>query len=439
MKKLTFALLAFLMANVSTPAYSSEQAYTLEESLKNAFSYNPQIADVKEAEAVATHNIREAQAGYYPSLGVWAGTGFQQESSKYARDSNSYDDTAYVTEVGVNVSQMIWDGFKTSSNVAVQEALHEFSLYSLADTSTSVAFSTLSMHIDIIRRKELIAKSNQNVKSLKRIVDLLRRRFNEGLTSRGELEQGLLRYSNAKATNLSHINAYNEARTLYKRLTGKEAPESLAAVPAPTHIYTSIDEAQNVALDKNPTLNMAKAQTQAANKEKSLSKSNFSPRLTLDVGPSYKTKDTADNRDIFAWNAMVNLQWELYSGGENMANYKAASAKERQYMSKQLDAKDSIFEQIKLTYDRTQTAIAQYPLFDSAQKSGKIALQNFYKQFEVGQKDLLNLLDMENEFFLAEVSAILAQTDAIIGQYRMHALAGTLLEVLNIDVATLEK
>ncbi len=439
MKKTTIAFLTLFLTTVSAPAYSFEETYTLEESLKNAFAYNPQIADVKEAKSIATHRVREAQAGYFPTLGLWAGTGFQQESSKYARDSNSYDETIYVTEVGVNLSQTLWDGMRTSSNVAMNEALKESSIYTVLDTSTSIAFSTLSMHIDIMRRKELIAKSNQNVKSLKRIVDLLQRRFREGLTSRGELEQGLLRYNNAKATNLSHINAYNEARTSYKRLTGKEAPENLEMINNPSFIYTSIDEAQNVALNKSPTLNIAKTQLQAATKEKSLSKSNFSPKLTLDVGPSYKTHDTADNRDIFAWNAMVNMQWELYSGGENMANYKAAAAKERQYMSKQLDAKDSVFEQIKLSYERTQTAIAQYPLYDNAQKSGKVALANFYQQFEVGQKDLLNLLDMENEFFLSQVSAILSQTDAIIGQYRLHALAGTLLEELNIDVAELKK
>ncbi len=438
MKKTTLALLTLLMANASTPAFS-KTSYTLEESLNNAFTYNPQIADVKEAENAAKHKIRAAQAGYFPSIGIWAGTGFEQETSKYARDTNAFDDTTYTTEMGVNLSQMLWDGMQTASNVAVSKALHDFSVYSVMDSATSIAFSTLSMHIDIVRRQQLIEKSNKNVKSLQRIVGLLQRRHKEGLTSRGELEQGILRYNNAKATNLSHINAYNEARTTYKRLTGKEAPENLESIKSPKHIYTSIEELQNVALDKNPTLNMAKAQHLAASEEKSLSKSAFSPRFTFDVGPSYKTNDTADNKDIFAWNAMINMQWEIYSGGENMSNYKAALAKERQYSHKQLDAKDSIFEQIKLTYDRTQTALSQYPFYDNAQKSGKIALANFYKQFEVGQKDLLNLLDMENEFFLSEVSAIIAQTDAIIGQYRMHALAGTLLEELNIDTAELKK
>ncbi len=437
MKLRSIALLALLMTSISTPSFADE-TFTLNQSLENAFNYNPQIMDSKEAEIMATHKIREAQAGYFPRIGIWAGTGFQQEESKYSRDTNSYDDSTYVNELGLNVSQMLWDGMKTSSNVAVHKALHDFSIYGLLDTSTSIAFSTLSMHIDILRRKELIEKSNKNVKSLKSIVNLLQRRFKEGLTSRGELEQGLLRYNNAKATNISYVNAYNEARTSYKRLTGMEAPEKLEAIQAPKTIYATVEEAQEIALAKSPTLNMAQAQLVAASKEKNISKSTFSPYLSLDLGPSYQSRDTGDNRDIFAWNAMVNFSWDIYTGGERMANYKAASAKERQYKSKKLDAKDSVLEQIKLSYDRTQTALAQYPIYTSAEKSGKIALSNFYKQFEVGQKDLLNLLDMENEYFIAQVNAVLSRTDAIIGQYRIHALAGTLLEELNVTVPSTE-
>ena len=62
----------------------------------------------------------------------------------------------------------------------------------------------------------------------------------------------------------------------------------------------------------------------------------------------------------------------------------------------------------------------------------------YVKQFNIGQRSLLDLLDTENEVFSSQNAFTEAIYDHMLAQYRLLSGMGELLDVLELDLSTLE-
>ncbi|MCG8359238.1 MAG: TolC family protein, partial [Kiloniellales bacterium] len=56
----------------------------------------------------------------------------------------------------------------------------------------------------------------------------------------------------------------------------------------------------------------------------------------------------------------------------------------------------------------------------------------YRQQFEVGQRTLLDVLDAENELFVAKGQLVTSQTNVELASYRILALTGQLLDAMEI-------
>ena len=57
----------------------------------------------------------------------------------------------------------------------------------------------------------------------------------------------------------------------------------------------------------------------------------------------------------------------------------------------------------------------------------------YRQQFEVGQRTLLDVLDAENELFVAKGQLVTAQTNVELASYRILALVGQLLDTMGVQ------
>jgi len=59
-------------------------------------------------------------------------------------------------------------------------------------------------------------------------------------------------------------------------------------------------------------------------------------------------------------------------------------------------------------------------------------VQTYQQQFQIGQRDLLDLLDSENQLFLSQVDLATTQTDAQFARYRVLASVGRLTAAMGV-------
>ncbi len=435
MNKITSFSLLFILSIAVYPfqVMANSDPVNIKESVERTLYYSPLLHDKSAAYNKTDDLLKAAKAAYYPSIGIWAEGGFAQETSDTTKENETFSDVVTIGQVGANLNIPIWDGGKTSSLVKSEQSSIIASQYSLIDTVNTLALSAITAHADVLRYTQLVNLAKRNVNEHNAILRTLQQRLKDGLATRGEVDQVYGRLYSIEASLLAYEKGLYEAKASYTRLTGKEVPENLAGLSNPSYIYIDVEELQSLSQKNNYYLQKLNAEVDVYKNSQNAINSARMPNVYGSAGGSYATKDTSNTTNIINWSAMLNIEWELFNGG---ASKNRANAAKNEVLSAQyglLEAKDALQQQVSVVFKHTTIAEEQAKLYSKASYSSRQARNNFQMQFELGRKDLLSVLDAETASFTAAVSNVVSTTDAIIGHYHMHALAGTLLQVLSLS------
>lgn len=429
---------ANMLGNTGNTSANDNQVVDIDQSLKQAFSYSPNLQMMQEARQQAEHEVRRAKAGYYPTIGIWAGAGLMHENTVGTRADNSGGMTGS-SNIGLSLSQTLWQGEATSSMVRSRESSLAMSIFDVLDTASTLAFNTISSHVDVVRRRNMLKLAEVNVIEHQKILRILRTRYEQGLSSEGDLEQVISRLYRAQATRLIHEEGLSSALANYKRIIGADALANLAPVSNPTQIFTDVTSVRDACVQNNYNLKAGIAQIDALLGERDFTRAAFAPSISLDAGPNYLNTDRGGDAHELSWSMALNMRWNLYNGGADLAAFEASAAQVRQARKALHNTMDILGEQISVTYNQVTISREKALYFSRASRASKAAKNNFIIQFDAGQKDLLSILDAESEFFTSAIESIISSTDVTLGHYRMHALAGTLLAAVGIDKVKISK
>jgi adhesin transport system outer membrane protein len=131
--------------------------------------------------------------------------------------------------------------------------------------------------------------------------------------------------------------------------------------------------------------------------------------------------------------AEVVLNWNLLNGFSDVA-------RSRQYAEQGNVARDlrdkacrDIRQTLAIAYNDTRKLTEQLTYLDQHQLSIEKARDAYRKQFDIGQRTLLDLLDTENELFQARRAYVNADLDLTTAYSRAHAGFGNLLSALGLS------
>ena len=93
-----------------------------------------------------------------------------------------------------------------------------------------------------------------------------------------------------------------------------------------------------------------------------------------------------------------------------------------------------VIESIQLSWNAYETALSQLEFFKIHAEASKSALLSYRKQFNLGQRTLIDLLDQENEVFQARINLVNGQNDVAFSTYRILAGTGKLLWALEVPL-----
>ena len=137
MKKIT--VIALMVGSVCQFA----QAQSLEQAVAQTLTTNPKIKEAYSLYLARQYNVDEAQAGYLPKLDAIAGVGPERIKS-----ANSDDKTSLTRkDLSLSLSQMLFDGFDTSSNVDRTDAESKAQRLALLATAENTSLRILIISI----------------------------------------------------------------------------------------------------------------------------------------------------------------------------------------------------------------------------------------------------------------------------------------------------
>jgi hypothetical protein len=185
-----------------------------------------------------------------------------------------------------------------------------------------------------------------------------------------------------------------------------------------------------VALRFNPTVRAAGADTVAAKYGFDATAGAFMPNVSLEA----RALRGADSITYLGWrteqSVKVIMSWDIFSGGTD--SWKRAEAAERMIESSQREARlqRDIFESLDKAWAARTITDSRIAALTREIAAGRRVVDAYKKEWELGQRTLIDLLNAQNNLFNANVSLVSARGVAVFADYQLLAAMGQLLAYL---------
>lgn len=431
----TLWLLAWLI--LSAAAYSPEpQALTLEDSVEAALASNPEVAVVEADRQAIDQELRQARALYLPSIDLRGAIGPEYTNSPATRRRFSEPDnheTLIRMESQVTLTQMLFDGFSSRSEVDRQLARIDSAAYRVDEAAEFIALDAIEAHLNVLRNQALVELAEQNLAAHQRILDKVARLEREGGGNIADVRQTEARVAAARGALATAVGNLREARAIYLAVVDIP-PEDLARPDPPVAaVPASAEVAAAEAFVNNPTVQIADADIDVAKAELTGARSNYYPRLDLEMGAgANRNIDGIEGSEVDA-QALLVLRYNLFRGGADIAREREAFARLREARETLRRAKRAAEEDARIAFSAYLTSQDRADALESQALATRSTRDAYAQQFDIGQRSLLDLLDAENELFVTRSNFITAQFTELFAVYRVLAATGHLLATLDVD------
>ena len=428
-KNSSVALLGVLSLT-GTPVFAGDLADTIHK----AIVHNPDVLVQQDDRNAIEQNVREAKAGYLPRVDVNAGVGGEKSdnASTLAETGKQGYRGLHREESGIKITQMLFDGFFTKNEVARQKATLRAASYRVLAAGEDVGLRATQTYLDVLRRREQVELAKDNLAAHQRIFDQIRMRSDRGVGRVADTDQAAGRLALAKANLEAVMGNLRDAEIAYVRVVGEMPTELDAPTPPadqmPADLPTLVDQARLT----HPTLASAVADIDATVAQHEQARSNDFPRFDLELGASHNSNIDGVSQADEDLIAMVRMNYNIYRGGADLARKRSTAYKIQQAKDIRNRAEDQVIEEAGLSWNDYLTAQARLDLLRQHANSANAARTAYQKQFNIGQRTLLDLLDTENERFVAESNYIDGKYRVIYATYRIVASEGRLLSTLGV-------
>jgi len=426
-------VLAFALGAVS---HAQAQEGDLPGVVREALSSNPDVAEAREQWFARREEVREAEGGYLPSIDLNAGIGYEHTDSPSTRDANGGSNDLTRQELGLNLRQMLFDGWGTRSEVARQRARTDSSAARLQAVAESTAMKSTQAYVDLQRFQSLRDISAESVDTHKRIQEQIRLRSEAGVGRRADLDQVNSRVALAEVNLVAADVNLRDAVTTFQRVVGTQpAANNAPAEISPGALPANVREALEIARQNNPLLQTAEADIEAARAQHEAAKQFDYPRFDLELGGNRDNNLFGTEGRVNDMSAMIRVRYNLFRGGSDAARKRATAHNVNEAMDVRDRSTRQLEEGIRLAWAAFEATSAQLPLLKLQIEAAKATREAYVKQFKIGQRTLLDVLNSENEVIQGRQSLVNAAADRSLAQYRVFEAMGGLVDHLGVAQA----
>lgn len=409
-------------------------ADTLQEAVDATVKTNPDVlAAVHERQAVSKE-VDQARAGYFPTLDLQVGTGWEMTDNPSTRGSGRGEVHLNRDEARLDARQMLFDGMETKNEVERQEARTNSRAFSVFSAAENTGLDAVEAYLNVLRRQNLVELAQTNLEAHQRTHDQIMLRSERGVGRRADMDQSLGRLALAEANLMSEQSNLRDAETSYIRVVGMD-PNSLSQPDSPISLIPQTqDEAIATAVDNHPTLRLAAFDVESAQSQHATAKAPFYPDLHLEVGTRADHDidgQEGKDKDLYA---MLRLRYNLVNGGRDTARREETAFLINQAAEIRNNTHRQVEESVRLSWNAWETVKRQMSFRRQHVESSEKSRDAYQQQFSLGQRTLLDLLDSENEVFRARTALVNTQYDEMFAMYRILNSMGMLLQGLNVEL-----
>ena len=413
----------------SASTLQANDVSSIHQAIEHAALNNPSILASWHAFEAANQGVRVAKGGYLPSVDLNGEIGTER-----IEDTQNFKDTFDTSSVRFTITQMLFDGFATKHEVAKQGFIKLARYYDFKQASEEVALETAQAFLDVQRYRELVSLAQENLDQHRNYHHDIEERVNSGIGRGVDLEQASARLALAESNLLTETTNLHDVTTRFYRLVGLFPAGKMQQVEiSKTLIPADRTDALEQAFSSNPQLNASIENIRASQAETRVRNSPMMPRFDLRFRKQIDDNDRGINGQYDEEAIELVMTYNLYRGGSDKARKRQASYLFFEAMESRERICRDVRQTVSIAYNDIESQQRLIGFLERNAKSISKARTAYKKQFDIGQRTLLDLLDTENEYFEVRRTLTNAKSKLDLAYVRTLAGMGLLLNALNID------
>nr|WP_216599420.1 TolC family outer membrane protein [Vibrio hepatarius] len=409
---------------LSFPAYSQ----TLEQAVAHSITHNPSIKASYNEFKSKVYSSQASSGAYLPKIDLDAGIGYESVDL-----ASGIDNSLTRKEATLSLTQLIWDGSSTLNDMDRTAAEAESVRLQLLSDAQDIALEVSKIYLDVVKASEVLALSEANLSVHKNIHRDIKKRVESGIGSTADLTQVEARLAKANGNLLAAQNNLYDSQTQFMRLVG-QAPQDLVFPRADKNaIPANIDDALKRAFDNHPVIKVAQSDVDSARFQYKQSKGTNLPTFSFEANQTWREDSGGIEGSSDEFSAMLRMRYNLYNGGSDADRSESMVYQ----LNKAKDLRDRTFrtleEGLRLSWSALDLTLQQKEFLAEHVDAASSTVIAYNKQYKLGKRTLLDLLNTENELFEARKGYLDAKYAEQYAKYRVLNATGGLLDALRVD------
>ncbi len=414
--------LAIVASTVGTSAYALDLEQAYQQALKN----DPQWAAINNQYWSDSLKVELSHGALKPTVGLSAAV----NTNKVDPESGaSYNYTG--TQLALQLRQPLYraDLWKAYSKAQALNSVNEANLrQKLQEQVQRVS----EAYFNVLRAEETLGASKSEEAALKRQLEQAQKRFDVGLIAKTDVLEAQAQLDGATASRISQEVGLASAREVLASIIGGDASQLsglradfIVTAPQPSNPNDWVKLAQ----DKNPQLASARFNYEAAQQAVAEQRSAYRP--TIDLVASLSNRDNGNTLPASANNgsqmtAGLELQWPLYTGGRTATAIKQASFASDAARDQVTSIERQLTAQTRTAYLNASADSYRVAARQQAVKSSEAALAATKAGYDVGTRNIVDVLLAERNVYAAKRDHANSRYDYVINTLKLRSASGQL-------------
>ena len=403
----------------ASTAQADDSVLTLDQVVKTILNENPSLKATEFNYLQVGKDLKIAKNAYYPTLDAAARVGYERKRLDDGLTTRRGD--GRVSGASLTLVENLYNGGADKNRINSQSARLDSAAYTVAQAADRLTLSAANAYLQVLQTKRILDIEEENVKSHEEIYNQIKDRAASGYGVASEERQAGSRYTLAQSNYVAAKNNYEDALSTFEKLYGRKVAAKNLVMPEFNLPLPSTKEAvYDKAVLCNPTLLVQRSNIAMAESVVKEKNAPFLPKLDLVVSGAYDHSNVLyDDYEEQTFDALLRLNYNLYNKG----NDKLDKEKSQLAVQQEQQTMDNLVRELKesLEFSWQNYVLNQEKMgyLNQHVEYAKATLDAYQDEFRIGRRDLINLLDAENEYNTALKEIATTETALSYAKYRL--------------------
>jgi len=399
----------------------------LTEYIQEALVYNPQLTSERYNIDIAVALVKQTEAGQYPKIDAYLGSGRQSNSQNITNSSSLNIDTGWEVDYLGKLNDL--------AKAATLDAQQAILNYKQQQSNTIALIS--QQWFDLIFYQQQFKLINKRQHNLQQNLDIIENGYDQGVKQSLDVYLARADLARAQASKQENLEALKNAQRQLELSLGRYPAASIhangnltfAAIPVPSGLPSEL-------IQRRFDIQQAMLALNAENYRVAHAYKNRFPSLSLSLSGGTSSPELSNllQSDSLLWSLFANASASVFDAGALIAKQAQQTAKTQQSAILVTQVTLQAFSEVETALAAEVTLANRELQQQNAEYYFNVAEQLAFEQYIAGLTDYITVLESQRSAFDAQTSSLAIKNTRIQNRIKLLlALGGDIPTSLTVN------